>query len=109
MRAPTAAVVAMIALAVPASADPTDQAYHQRIVELLAVQDQAVLKDGGVVITHEGESVTLHGSDLDWIAYNSCLGSDAAKTVGWIKDAFDLQRRWEAAQIRLAAIQTKCP
>ena len=49
----------------------------------------------------------------DSIAFNSCSevahGEDPADTVGWIKDAIELQRRWEAGQIRLAALETKCP
>jgi hypothetical protein len=96
--------------------DASNRAYWQRAVELLAEQDNATLQpDGDVSITivHNGQSVTLYRNDLGSIAFNSCSGlvnhTDAAQTVGWIKDAFDLQRRWEAAQIRTAAIDTKCP
>lgn len=96
--------------------DASDRVYWQRVVELLSAQDDVVLDPEGdvlVTVVHEGESVTLYRSDLDSIAFNSCSevahGEDPADTVGWIMDAFELQRRWEAAQIRLAALEAKCP
>lgn len=96
--------------------EASDRAYWKRALELLQKQDDASLQDSGDVhieISHDGELAAVYRDDLDSIAYNSCLGlitrDDAAQTVGWIKDAFELQRRWEAAQLRLAAVATKCP
>lgn len=96
--------------------EASDLAYWQRAVELLGEQDSAVLTSTGDVnirITREGESVTLYRDDLGSIAFNSCSdivhSKKPAETVGWIKDTFEVQRRWEAAQLRLAALQTKCP
>jgi hypothetical protein len=96
--------------------DASDQAYWARVVELLSEQDDATLVPGGdmrIIVTHEGETVTLYRDDLDSIAFNSCSelahGETAADTVSWITDAFDLQRRWEAAQIRTSALEAKCP
>ncbi len=123
---PMTSTVAPVVPAVPDSADVLeaayldddviDQAFWQRAVELLNEQDSAVLTPTGdvnIAITREGETVTVYEDDLGSIAYNSCYeratGGDAAETVGWIKDAFEVQRRWEAGQLRLAAIETKCP
>jgi hypothetical protein len=96
--------------------DASDRAYWQSAVQLLSEQGDATLKPEGdvsITIVHEGQSVTLYRNDLDGIALTSCSdlanAKQPAETVGWIKDAFDLQRRWEAGQIRLAAIQNKCP
>jgi hypothetical protein len=96
--------------------EAADRAYWQRIVDRLGEQDDVVLDTSGDIsigIVHEGDRVTLYRDDLASIAYNSCLGvakgDGAAATVGWIKDAFGLQRRWEAGGIRLAAIEAKCP
>lgn len=96
--------------------EASDRAYWERAVELLQEQDSAVLTPEGDVnieIVHEGERVVIYRDDLGSIAFNSCLekvnGADAADTVTWIKDAFEVQRRWEAAQLRTAALETKCP
>jgi hypothetical protein len=65
-----------------------------------------------IAIVHEGEPVARYRDDLESITFNSCVaaakGTDAAETVGWITDAFDMRRRWEAGQLRLAALATKC-
>ncbi|CAN5408653.1 hypothetical protein BH09ACT7_BH09ACT7_05140 [soil metagenome] len=96
--------------------DTSDQAFWARAAELLKEQDDVVVVPDGdmrLTVVHEGRPVTLYRTDLDSIAFNACSGlangDDLADTVGWIKDAFDMQRRWEAGQIRQAAAETKCP
>jgi hypothetical protein len=96
--------------------EETDRIYWERAIVLLSEQDDAVLDPSGdvnITMTHEGKRATLYRSDLDSIAYNVCLDlakrEGPAATVGWITDAFDLPRRWEGGQIRIAAIETKCP
>lgn len=57
--------------------------------------------------------MVLYRSDLDWIAFNTCLmevqNTEPAEVVTYIVDAFGTQRRWEAGQLRTAALETKCP
>ncbi len=93
-----------------------DRAYWDRAVQLLSEQDDATLDPTGdvsITMSHGGETASLYRNDLGSIAYNVCFGlaqgDDAAETVGWIKDTFDVPRRWEAGQLRAAAIETKCP